>query len=916
MRPKLAVLAALACLAAIALAPTAALGREPANQNDPCSSAGRNTCGTNGVGAYQNYRYGIRWFGDFRGAVADAGPTFCIDLRWWYPARRYNFREVSSTGLRNSDGRSISTAKQAQMAYALWNYGRSSKIAQQAAVMLYVHSLMGDGAPGEVDPAAVSPQTVALFRTISGDARRYRGPYRVVTTVSSGLTVGAPATATIKVLSATGAAVPGVSLNLSSEGATGIPARIRTNGAGTARLRFTPSAVTGLKVGIETEQLASARPRIFKARTPVAAARNGQRMAAADSRQVSAAIQAPIAKGALRVTTTATPANPLLTEASTDKVTIAGAPANLTQTVQVAAFGPFPTAAAIVCTGTPAATSTFQSTGSGTFTTQPFTPTAPGWYTYQLTFPGNDNVSGLTTPCAEPTESFRVQVQPRVRTIVSTAALRPSQTVFDRVLVDGLGGQAVTIKAALYGPFASREAIKCDTTPVWSGTLNVAADGEFPTETVTLTAPGYYTYRESIAESELVRAVETTCGDVAETAVVIGTPQITTQVSAQETSPGGQITDKVVVTGLGVVAAAVQVELWGPFDTVAAISCSGTPFATQIFTANGDGTYTTEPITVDRAGYFTYRESMAGGPANDPTSTPCGEAAETTLSKPAPVVTTRASSEVVKPGAQIFDRVEVTGLGKTPTTVELQLFGPFAVRSAIRCNGTPVATLQVPVTGDGTYASGKVTVPKVGLYAFRERIAASGLVPAFQGACAVVSETSLVAPLILTGRGDPVTDQALANLNGVGGRTPTRVSIVALRINAPVNPVGIDTSQGALAVPINIQRLGWWRDGQAPGASAGAVLIAGHVDSARRGGGAFVNLKNARAGQRIRVTTSGGKVYTYRVTTVRRVLKTALPNSIYSARGRARLVLVTCGGPFQPNLGHYRDNIVVTAVPV
>ena len=916
MRLKLMLSVALACVATVVMAPASALGREPANQNDPCSSAGRNSCATNGVGVYKNYRYGIRWFGDFRGAVPDAGPTFCIDLRWWYPAKRYGFTEIPAAGLRNSNGAAISVAKQEQMAYALWNYGRSRSANQQAAVMLYVHSLMGDGAPGEVDPSAVSPQTVALFRTIGHNAARYRGPYRVVTSVSGGLSVGSPGTAIIRVLSATGAAVPGVSLGLVTEGATGIPARISTNRSGIARVTFTAGAVTGLKVAIETEQIASTLPRIFRATTPVAARRNGQRMAAADAQQLTATIAAPIAKGALKVTTTATPANLLLTEASTDKVVIAGAAATPAQTVQVNVFGPFPAAAAIVCTGTPAVTSTLAANGSGTFTTQPFTPTTPGWYTYQLTLPGNENVAGLTTPCAEPTESFRVQVQPRVRTIVSTAALRPSQTVFDRVLVEALGGQTVIIKAALYGPFPSRETIKCDTTPVWSGTLTVAVNGEFPTDAVTLTAPGYYTYRESIAESELVRAVDTTCADAAETPVVIGTPAVVTQVSATETKPGGQLTDKVVVTGLGVVAAPVQVELWGPFDTVAAISCSGTPFATQTFTANGDGTYTTEPITIDRAGYFTYRESLAGGPANDAASTACAEAAETTLSKPGPLVTTLASSEVVKPGARIFDQISVQGLGKTPATVALELFGPFAVRSAIRCNGTPVATLQVPVTGDGSFASPKVTVPKVGFYAFREHIAAAGLVPAFQGDCALVAETSLVAPLILTGRGDPVADQSFAHLNGVGGATPTRVAIAPLRINARVNPVGIDTTLGELAVPIDIQRLGWWRDGQAPGATNGAVLIAGHVDSARRGGGAFVNLKNAKAGQRVQVTTSGGKVVTYRVTTVRRVLKSALPNSIFSARGKPRLVLVTCGGPFLRNIGHYRDNIVVTAVPV
>ena len=914
MRPKLVLATVLGCLAALLLAPSTTLAREPANQNDPCSSAGRNTCGTNGVGQYTNYRYGIRWFGDFRGAVPNVGPTFCIDLRWWYPARRYKFREISSENLRNTNGRAISLAKQGQMAYALWNYGRSRNANQQSAVMLYVHSLMGDGAPGEVDPAAINPQVVALYRRIQRDSQRYRGPYRIQSTVPNGLAVGVANSATLRVLSATGIPVPNVDVTLTTQGASSVPARIRTNSAGVARLRFTPTDVTGFRVSMQTEAMASNLPRIFKATTPGAAA-NGQRMAAADSQRVTAGIEAPVAQGSVRIATEATPAELLLTQASTDKVTIAGAPAGWNRTIQVNVYGPFPTAAAIRCDVPPANQSSFVANGSGVFTTQPFTPTAPGWYTYQLIVPGDANVAGVTTPCAEPKESFRVQVQPRVRTVVSSGSLRPTDTVFDRVIVEGLGGQSVVVQAALYGPFGSREAIKCDTTPVWTGSLNVSADGEYQTDPVALRAPGYYTYRETIAGSELVKATETACADVAETTVVIGTPQVRTQVSAAETAPGSQITDQVVVTGLGVVTATVQVELWGPYDSKAAISCSGTPYATQTLTVNGDGTYTTQPFTIDRAGYYTFRESMAGGPANDAQSAPCGEESETTFSRPAPVVTTVASAEVVRPGSLLSDLVKVSGLGKTPATVEVSLYGPFASRAAIRCAGTPVGTVRVEVAGDGEYRSPTIRVPRAGMYTFREKLLAGGLVPEVVGQCAVESETALVAPLILTGRGDPVPANA-RRTQGTANSAPTRVTIEALRINALVRPVGVDVEKGVLDVPIDIQRLGWWRDGQAPGAATGSVLIAGHVDSARRGGGAFVNLKNARAGQRIRVTSADGKVRTYRVATVRRYLKRSLPTNVYSTRGRARLVLVTCGGPFLRNERAYRDNVVVTAFPV
>ena len=46
------------------------------------------------------------------------------------------------------------------------------------------------------------------------------------------------------------------------------------------------------------------------------------------------------------------------------------------------------------------------------------------------------------------------------------------------------------------------------------------------------------------------------------------------------------------------------------------------------------------------------------------------------------------------------------------------------------------------------------------------------------------------------------------------------------------------------------------------------------------------------------------------------MLKGALPDSIYTRTGSPKLVLVTCGGPFDAKIGHYRDNIIVTATPL
>src|SRR4051794_21570585 len=144
-----------------------AAAAEPPNQNDPCSRNGRDRCGTTGKGSYRNYRYGVRWFGDYRGAVpAVAGATFCIDLRFWYPSKAFGYEERPADGLKNRDGDKIPVASLRRMNRALWRYGRSSSATQQAAVMLYVHRLMGDGAAGEVDPKALSPASQSVYAKV------------------------------------------------------------------------------------------------------------------------------------------------------------------------------------------------------------------------------------------------------------------------------------------------------------------------------------------------------------------------------------------------------------------------------------------------------------------------------------------------------------------------------------------------------------------------------------------------------------------------------------------------------------------------------------------------------------------------------------------------------------------------------
>jgi hypothetical protein len=277
-----------------------------------------------------------------------------------------------------------------------------------------------------------------------------------------------------------------------------------------------------------------------------------------------------------------------------------------------------------------------------------------------------------------------------------------------------------------------------------------------------------------------------------------------------------------------------------------------------------------------------------------------------------PVVTSLVSSQIVRAGGTIFDRIRVPGLAGSTASIEVELFGPFPSRGAIGCAGSPYWRRRMSATV-AEIRTPPVHVTRAGFYTYRQRLVGPASVAGAQTPCGVVSETTLSTPQITTGRGDSTAD---ARSMARGGQIPVWLRITKLGIKAAIVPEVIDTEKGILGMPANIRRLGWWRDGRAPMARSGTILIAGHYDFANAGPGAFYSLPRARRGERIHITTADGAVHTYRVVTVVSYAKSALPLTVFDRGGPPRLVLVTCGGRFDSTTQHFLDNIVVTAVPV
>lgn len=146
-----------------------------------------------------------------------------------------------------------------------------------------------------------------------------------------------------------------------------------------------------------------------------------------------------------------------------------------------------------------------------------------------------------------------------------------------------------------------------------------------------------------------------------------------------------------------------------------------------------------------------------------------------------------------------------------------------------------------------------------------------------------------------------------------GQRRPVSLQIPSLGVNASVVPVEVG-QDGALGVPDDPSRVGWWAEGPAPGDATGTAVLDGHVDSARTGPGALFELRTLRVGARVVVNDRGGSLQ-FRVAAIREYSKAHLPwRHIFDQSVRGRLVIVTCGGKFDASTGNYLDNVVVYAV--
>jgi sortase (surface protein transpeptidase) len=136
------------------------------------------------------------------------------------------------------------------------------------------------------------------------------------------------------------------------------------------------------------------------------------------------------------------------------------------------------------------------------------------------------------------------------------------------------------------------------------------------------------------------------------------------------------------------------------------------------------------------------------------------------------------------------------------------------------------------------------------------------------------------------------------------------VEIPSIGVDASVINLGVNPD-GTLEVPEDYDVAGWYSLGPKPG-EVGPAVVVGHVDS-QNGAAVFYRVRDLEPGVTITMWR-GGQAYTFVVTAISQYPKDAFPtDKVYGPLDYPALRLVTCGGVFNQQTGHYTDNIIVFA---
>jgi sortase A len=142
---------------------------------------------------------------------------------------------------------------------------------------------------------------------------------------------------------------------------------------------------------------------------------------------------------------------------------------------------------------------------------------------------------------------------------------------------------------------------------------------------------------------------------------------------------------------------------------------------------------------------------------------------------------------------------------------------------------------------------------------------------------------------------------------------PTTLSIPSLSINAPIEPVGLD-SKKRMDVPQDDMNIGWYTLGARPG-ELGSAVLAGHYDTKNGTPAVFYTLSAMKIGDEINVVDEKNNILTFVVTETQTVKDASFPlEEVFARTDKKRLNLITCAGTYNDDRSAYDERFIVYSV--
>lgn len=324
----------------------------------------------------------------------------------------------------------------------------------------------------------------------------------------------------------------------------------------------------------------------------------------------------------------------------------------------------------------------------------------------------------------------------------------------------GKPGAAFTGSTTLYGPFATDPSldggVDLKDAPVvgtskFEGVYDANGAATVVSEPQTTTGSGYYVWAEVIdLAPDVSEQFKQDKAKQAETSVEVN-PTIATQVNDQKVLPGHTIHDTVKLTdirnevGGKTITNTVTGKLLGPVAPIGGecttVDWTDAPVALElgptVVTGDADnevilegyGEYTL-PDDAKSLGCYTYTETLTSTVEGDDTPVvvehEAGQESQTTIALK-PDLSTQVSEQMVKPGASIFDTIEVWDTADTKFTMVAKLYGLADPGENRQCStitnpmwermiaeGSAKLLGEETIVGDkdGTYTTKPITLPE------------------------------------------------------------------------------------------------------------------------------------------------------------------------------------------------------------